>query len=105
MDPLEVNPDNLSASSAAFTEIANTARRIGNGMQDGLSALGNFAGNDRTGRNFTPDFTSGTTGLVNTFLGLGDGMDGTADGLKNSAAAYQATDENNADSIHPTSLP
>lgn len=106
MDPLEVSPDQLDASSAAFTTIADTARRIGSGVQGGLSDLGDYAGSDSFGRAYQAAVNPGLTGLTNTLLGLGDGMDGTADGLKNSADGYRATDENNADSIHgPTHLP
>jgi hypothetical protein len=101
---LNVTPANLIKGSGAFTDIANTARRIGTDIQDGTSNLGNYAGSDAFGRAYDAAVSPGLTGLVNSLLGLGDGMDGTADGLKNSAAHYQATDENNADSIHPTEV-
>jgi hypothetical protein len=106
MDPLEVSPDQLDASSAAFTTIANTARQIGSGIQGGLADLGDYAGSDSFGRAFHGAVDGPTTGLANSLLGMGSGFDGTADGLKNSAEGYRATDDNNADSIHsPTNLP
>jgi hypothetical protein len=100
-NPLEVDPKTLIASSGNFIRIAEVARDIGDGLREELAGLGDFAGNDPFGRAFHDDVDPSVNGLVNTLTNLGTGMDGTADGLKNSAAGYQAVDQHNADSIHP----
>jgi hypothetical protein len=104
MDPLEIDPEQLAASSDAFTKIAQTAREISSALRNGISDLGDYAGDDPFGRAYQAEVGPGIDGITDALDGLGNGMDGTADGLKNSAASYHGADEANADSIHPTSL-
>jgi hypothetical protein len=99
MDPLEVDPEKLAASSDAFTTIADTAHRIADGTNGGVSGAGDFAGPGAFGDAFRRLFEPGIGGITDAIHGLGDGMAGTADKLKDSASMYKTSDQVNTESV------
>jgi hypothetical protein len=99
MDPLEVDPEKLAASSDAFTTIADTARRIASTLSGGVQAAGNYAGTGSFADAYNRLVGPGITGLVDSLHGLGDGMAGTAAKLLDSAGLYKTSDQVNTESV------
>ena len=99
MEPLEVDPEKLAASSDAFTTIADTAHRIADGTKGGVAGAGDFAGGGPFGDAFHRLFDPSIRGITDAIHGLGDGMAGTAGKLKDTASLYKKSDEVNTESV------
>lgn len=102
MGTLNVDPGHMKSDSAAFSDIAGVAERIGSYMRHALALLGDFSGNDKVGKTFKEQWNPGTEGLLSTFSGFGEGMIATADGINTSADLYTTSDVVNAESVPGT---
>jgi hypothetical protein len=104
-EPLQVDPDQMSADGGQFTDLADAAHSSGSGLMNGISMLGNFAGSDKFGNLFNSTFGPAITGLGNSLTSLGGAFVSTAQGLVSSAAKYVQSNEAAEDSVpHPIRL-
>jgi hypothetical protein len=86
---LSVNPQQLSKAGQEFSRIADVATNISREFSDSLRELGNFEGDDETGRKFREQWEPSVLAsedLLTTFAGT---MNRTTDGLTKTAALYE----------------
>lgn len=99
MDPLQVDPDQLTANSDGFHAIGQNAQDIGKTLQGGLDLLGDFPGPDATGRVFSAGFNPSIRGVATGLEDLGTFAINTGTRLQESADDFSKSDEVNADSV------
>jgi hypothetical protein len=97
--PLQVDPDQMTADSNQFTDLADSAHSTGSGLINGIGMLGNFAGTDKFGNLFNTSFMPAITGLGNSLISLGGAFVATAQGLVSSAGKYVQSNEAAEDSV------
>jgi hypothetical protein len=98
-EPLQVDPDQMTADGGQFTDLADAAHSTGSGLMNAIGMLGNFAGSDKFGKLSNESFTPAVTGLGNSLISLGGAFVATAQGLASSAAKYVQSNEAAEDSV------
>jgi hypothetical protein len=98
-EPLQVDPDQMTADSNQFTDLADSAHSAGSGLMNGVGMVGNFAGTDKFGNLFNTSFTPAVTGLGNSLISLGGAFTATAQGLVSSAGKYVESNQAAEDSV------
>jgi hypothetical protein len=98
-DELAVDPGEINHDGDSFVDLGNLATSIGDDFEEQITGLGDFYGDDETGRSFKAVWVPTVTGSVESLRSTGQGMTFTGRGLHLSAGSYIHTDEVNADSV------
>jgi Excreted virulence factor EspC, type VII ESX diderm len=98
-EPLSVNPEQISGSSAAFHAVSDTANEINSQLANGVDNAGDWYGDDSFGRNLRDAVQVPIDGLKNALTNIGLFASTTGDNLTSTAVAYQNADNSISDDV------
>ncbi len=94
---LNVSPAAILAASTEFADVADTARRIRQDLEDRLKGLSPIAGDDEMGHVFAARFGPAADATTLVLEGVSDGMTKTTEDLQNTAGLYTKANNVNTD--------
>jgi uncharacterized protein YukE len=96
---LDVNTSQMDQDAESYFNISTVVDQIGSQLQNRLSELGNFWGDDKVGNEFTAQWLPAIQGLAGSASGVSDGMKAVANGIKTSSGLLKNSNEVNSDLV------
>jgi hypothetical protein len=97
MDDLSVNPEYIVANSQLIDDMRTSSSDIWNTLNDRLSGLGDFAGDDQVGESFYSQWKPGIQSVGDLMVGFSHSLGQDVDNTANTGSLYQKADDVNTE--------